>query len=517
MTEAVTLVDVSSDYDREEIVDALQRVLTSNEFRQAPRSRDFLAYVVSETLAGRAERLSERTVGRRALERGPEFDGRTDSTVRVRATRVRTALERYYAGEGADDPVQIVLAPGSYVAEFARRPTGEHRAAPVPGVVVVRMSSTGDERASAVASSLSEALATTLSGYPEIRVVGPTRLRGDAWVAARGLGVSSVLVGRVVVRDGRARMTARLLSTSNGEVIWSDDDEVDASDLAGFDTEHRWARGIAAQLGDAVGAVVRHELHTRADPGSPEFGARLAFYSYVERGTVDSILEATAAADDALASGARTSTLLSIRAALSSSAYVYGIADDPVAELERAASFARESLALDGANAHAHLVLGSVARDRRQWDLGLEHAAAAVRLRPYHPSYLVGAGITVSGCGEWQRGASLILEGHRLHPGQPGHTRAWLALGHLVQGDDARALAEAGLLPSEGGYVWGPLYRAMALVALGHDEQARTEAALVRSMRPDILDDPRSYFDGRMRVTPGQLDRLVGLVAAASG
>ncbi len=83
------------------IVAALRRMLDSEELRAATRSRDFLAYVVTESLAGRGHRLKGRTVARYALGRTEEFDSATDSAARVQANRLRTALGRYYAGTGA--------------------------------------------------------------------------------------------------------------------------------------------------------------------------------------------------------------------------------------------------------------------------------------------------------------------------------------------------------------------------------------------------------------------------------
>jgi adenylate cyclase len=319
----------------------------------------------------------------------------------------------------------------------------------------------------------------------------------------------------VVVQDDRVRLSVRLLSSTTGEVVWSAENVVAASELVGFEPEDQWARQIAAQVGDPTGHVVRQELPRRAEVTEPALAARLAFYAYVDLGTLESIHEATERLDHALDLGPRTAPLLAMRGALANAGQIYGIGERD-AQLELAAALAREALTLDGTNAHAHLVLGSVARDRGQWSLALEHAETAVRLAPYQPSYLVGAGITASGAGAWDRGAALIREGHRLHPGLAGHTHAWLAIGHLVHADHARALVEASLLPSGGGFVWGPLYRAMALTGLGHLEQARAEAARAREMRPDILVDPGAYFGGRMRLTGKQRDHLVALVRAAS-
>jgi tetratricopeptide (TPR) repeat protein len=295
-------------------------------------------------------------------------------------------------------------------------------------------------------------------------------------------------------------------------VLWTIDEVIDLAHLATFETEERWSRDIASKLGDTTGLVVRQELRRERSAGTePELAARLAFYSYVDRGTVSSIEEAIRAVDAALDAEQRTPTLLAMRAALANSSATYGIGERE-AELDLAASLAREALALDGTNAHAHLVLAAAARDRGHWDIAIGHADTAVALAPYHPSYLVGAGITISGSGEWQRGSALIREAHRLHPGLSGHTHAWLAMGHLVHRQYAPALAEASLLPSEGGYVWGPLYRGLALSGLGYREQAQAEFARVRLMRPEILDDLGGYLASRMRLTDEQLSELVALV-----
>lgn len=496
-----------------EVVAALARVLDSPQFARATRSRGFLAFIVTETLAGRGERLSERTVARGALGRGSDFDGRADASVRVQANRVRKALDEYYAVLGEDDPVRVTLPRGTYIPVFERHETRPSAVVTVPGVAVETLTSSGDDPAALFARSLSETLVQHLAQQPDIRVVGPTApMHAAALEAAAAGGVSSVLSGHVIVRDGRLMLAARLHDTRSGQVLWTTDETVDIAHLASFETQEQWSREIASKLGDPTGLVVRQEMRGDRPSGTdPELAARLAFYSYVDRGTVTSILEAVAVLDSALDAGHRSAALLAMRAALANASYTYGVGDKDV-EIDRAEALAREALAIDGSNAHAHLVLGSAARERAYWHVAIEHAETAARLAPFHPSYLVGAGITLSGCGEWGRGSELIREGHRLHPGLSGHTHSWLAMGHLVEEDYARALSEASLLPSEDGYMWGPLYRAMALAALGYAEQSQAEAERVRAMRPEVLADLGGYLSSRMRLTQDQAVRLDALI-----
>jgi adenylate cyclase len=492
--------------DATEVIAALDRVLGSSQFSRSTRSRGFLVYVVTQTLAGRGDRLHERTVARGALGRGADFDGRNDASVRV-----RSGLEEYYATDGADDPVRLILPRGSYVPVFERHVAPLPAVMTVPGVAVATLAWSGDDPAPLVARSLTDTLVQYLARYPDIRVVGPVSAATDRPVGPVAGDVSTVLVGHVSLRESTARLTARLLDAESGAVLWTADDVVTRADLARFDAEERWSRQIASALGDATGVVVRREMRRDRPAGTaPELAARLAFYSYVDRGTQSSIEQAIPLVDAALESGARTPQLLSMRAALANACAAYGTGDKGE-ELDRATRLAREALTLDGTCTHAHLVLGSAARDRQQWSVAIEHAETAVSLSPFHPSYLVGAGITLCGSGEWQRGSALIREAHGLHPGLSGHTHAWLAMTHLVEADYPRALAEASLLPSEDGYVWGPLYRAMALAALGYEDQSREEAARVAAMRPDVAVDLRGYLVSRMLLTDDQLTRLVAL------
>jgi len=94
------------------------------------------------------------------------------------------------------------------------------------------------------------------------------------------------------------------------------------------------------------------------------------------------------------------------------------------------------------------------------------------------------------------------------------HSHAFLALGHLVEDDYDRALAEASVLSADGGFVWGPLFRSMALSGLGFEDEARAEAARAREMRPDVMDDVATHLGALARLTDAQLERLVGLVDA---
>jgi TolB-like protein len=122
---------------------ALARIVASETFRSSPQLGAFLRFIVEEALAGRGASLKGYTIGVEALGRDPRFNPQIDPIVRVEATRLRRAMERYYSGDGIDDPVAIELPRGSYVPVFSRRRVPAVAAAPaaafgaVPGRLTI--------------------------------------------------------------------------------------------------------------------------------------------------------------------------------------------------------------------------------------------------------------------------------------------------------------------------------------------------------------------------------------------
>src|SRR5476649_2548637 len=114
----------------DEIRAALQRMIGSDVFSRSPQLGAFLRFVVEAVLHGNAGRIKAYTIGVEVLRRDAKFDPQLDPIVRVEATRLRRALERYYAGRGATDPVIIDLPRGSYVPTFRRREMARRRAIP---------------------------------------------------------------------------------------------------------------------------------------------------------------------------------------------------------------------------------------------------------------------------------------------------------------------------------------------------------------------------------------------------
>ena len=482
----------------------------------SPQSRDFLAHIVTETLAGRGERLSEWTVGRSALgRRADTFDGRFGASVRVCAGRLRKSLEEYYSAEGRADRLRITLPTGAYVPRFVRSAATELPARPEKTVddstvVVLPFAVVGDVRADLVATTISEVIVHRLTTFPGLRVIGPATARSqDPRLIGRELGGRFVLQGSLGFRDGLVRLSARLTDATRGDLVWAGNETVDAGTLHGFEVEEHWAAGVAAEIGDYAGVVYRRAAQrpsASVDPG--EYAARLAFQAYIEGGTPATLM----AADDALATamdaGIRSPVILAMRGSTRAAQAAHGMSTDQEADLAAAEQLAREALAEDPGIGHAHVVLGTVALTRHQWALARKHAGDAALASPFHPTTLAAAGSLIAYAGEWEEGVALLRESLRLNPLHPGYMHTLLAQDRLMVDDDAAALAESSLIHAPGG-IWGPLLRAMALDGLGHQDQARREMDAVLAIEPTFLDDPVATFTRYATLTDAQIGALL--------
>lgn len=100
----------------------LGRIFSASAFARSHRLKAFLAYIVRSHLNGDDARLKEYEIGVEVFEKPPDFDPRIDSTVRVRANKLRSELEAYYSSIGQNDEILITLPKGHYIPTIVLRP-----------------------------------------------------------------------------------------------------------------------------------------------------------------------------------------------------------------------------------------------------------------------------------------------------------------------------------------------------------------------------------------------------------
>lgn len=110
--------------DREEVDQALKRLLDWPEIARSPQLASFLSYIVERRLNGEGQSIKAYTIAVDVFGRSSDFDPQADPIVRVQARRLRSLLDQYYRGPGAQERLQIQLPIGRYVPEFAEVAVG---------------------------------------------------------------------------------------------------------------------------------------------------------------------------------------------------------------------------------------------------------------------------------------------------------------------------------------------------------------------------------------------------------
>ena len=82
----------------------LERILKHSEFKASDKQRQFLSFVIKETLAGKSSQIKAYTIALSVYGRTETFDPQVDPIVRVEAGRLRRSLEHYYLTAGRNDP-----------------------------------------------------------------------------------------------------------------------------------------------------------------------------------------------------------------------------------------------------------------------------------------------------------------------------------------------------------------------------------------------------------------------------
>ena len=230
-----------SEADQRAIRDQLGRIVKSVPFRQSQRRQRFLKHIVSETLAGRSDRLTGYNLALQVFGRPETFDPAIDPFVRIEAARLREKLRDYYDDEGQHDAIRIILPKGTYTPqiEFRREDTprvDRQNAAPthaissaLPSVAVLSFDDLSAQRKFGyLGDGVAEDIITVLSRFPDLAVVA----RGSSFAykgksvdirqVGRDLGVGYVLEGSVRKDGDKLRIVAQLIDTKSGEHVWAE-------------------------------------------------------------------------------------------------------------------------------------------------------------------------------------------------------------------------------------------------------------------------------------------------------
>ena len=503
----------------------VQRMTASDVFATSPQLSAFLIFVVEAVLRGQGERLKGYTIGVEVLRRDTTFDPQIDPIVRVEATRLRRAIERYYAGAGAEDSIVIDLPRGGYVPRFSWRAHAAEAPAPPPEIVLapgngmptLRVApfvvvGTPDTRALAaetLGGKISDAFA--LFDVVNVTVAAPPSIRAPGTVVAASRS-DYRLDGTVEYRgNGLVDLRVKLIDESDATVIWSRAfEKLFDSDGSG-DTERRIIFELANAVAQPFGVIPANDRAKRlgTDVLDPRYCCLLesadALRSFDPAAHVRARagLERLTALDPNFAAG------FSLLAALYGREYMTGFGARPgdTPPLERAVKAARRGIELKPQSARGYHILFAILFFRGEKEAAIAAAEKAIALNPYDVLITAEFGGRLIYAGEVDRGMSILHDAVGFGAILPSWSHFALFVGHYVRGEMVEARSQASQLTSET-YVYGLLAR--ALIARLDRDQAEFDRAkqTILALQPAWGENPRKEI-GKVIVAPAIADRLV--------
>lgn len=536
---------------------ALQRILGSRSFQVSERRRNFLHYVVDEALAGRGGRLKAYSIGMAVFQRGPDFDPQNDPIVRIEAGRLRAALERYYAGEGAADPVRIELPRGGYVPRFTVLPEvsgkpatdsppqdparpasprvlrggmvaavalavvgvalglwllrGGESTSPPKGergitILVGPFEADGDPARTDIARGLTREVIADLTRFNDLVVFGPETSLSIASGAgirqeAAALGARYAIEGALSVVQDKYRLSVALIEVAGGRYIWSREFTGTIGPEDFFAAEDRIASEIVRTLAQPYGIIFENQVkEERARPAGSltSYECVLGFNQYWRSPSPEGFSKSRLCLEEAVAKDPGYANAYSALALIYGDAVRYGIGKDqvPPEPLSRALDLARRAVELEPRATHGYKALLLIHWLRHETEDSFAAARTGLELNPNDTELLADLGTRYCVVGRWDEGYPMLEEALARNPGLSDYYRIVTFLRLYKDGKYEEALAEAKRihLPR---LLDSHLAVAAAQAQLGNPAEAAEAVAKVLEIDPAFPEHAVAYLKNR--------------------
>jgi TolB-like protein/Tfp pilus assembly protein PilF len=229
----------------QQILTHLERIIASKFFKDSPRLREILSFIVRETLNGRGSRIKEYTISLDVYGTGASHDSSRQSSIRTAVGRLRAKLRSYYETEARDETVRIEIPRGEYTPVFTKQEC-PHTASESCAVLPFRDFRGGP--ASQLADSITDELIQRLTYVSGLKVISRTSSFAfrsvpiDATEIGRRLGVGRIVEGSLRRIAKETQLAVGLIDASNGLHIWS----------ATFSGPHRTILDLQHRMAEAV-------------------------------------------------------------------------------------------------------------------------------------------------------------------------------------------------------------------------------------------------------------------------
>lgn len=502
----------------------MHAVMHSETFRRAKRLRQLLQYVVSETLAGRGERLKQFNIAVEAFGHDGDFHPQFQTSVRTEVWRLRSRLESYYQTEGVNDEVRISLPKGGFKPSFrferndnepvALQPLA--RQAPTTRLLILPFSGLNIHD-SDIVTAFHDEISLHLAHLPGMAVLSRDsseslgQIEKELPPVLRASQDSFVMEGSLFRQGQTCRLNLRIIDPNQDVAVWSARHEQHVEDVIAF--QRQVATNVAASVQSWL--CSRPSSITVEDDMAPRHVLRdnVLLREYLR----SAIRDRTAGEQVALGLGCLTSghtdeaTRMFSQAIMASPAdglshTAMGLGYLQSGRLQDAFQAAERGVELAPRSAFAHSSLAAISMHMRDFDGAIMFAQRAVALAPEFDAAKLLLGDCFLHAGFHKTAIAQLEEACRLvdeHPVALAH----LGYAYARSGKRVEARRLLGILQEDHHRADGANAAAMSLIHTGLEDveqafQCLDSALTSRSQMQELLLLTSPAYDG-LRAHPG--------------
>lgn len=536
----------------------LERILNSADFNASGRLKNFLRFVVMETLKGNAGQIKAYTIAVTVFGRTQNFDPQTDPVVRIEAGKLRSKLEHFYYARAGKEAIRIDIPKGGYIPTFEILPSpseaqktapaaisgpGESKTSGRPEAVLAEfpmpleteecprasiavlpfVNLSRDERVNAFIDGLAGEITVGLTRFEDLRTVSSysaRQFREQASTSvceiAGALGVRFVLHGSVQTDGDLVRVCAALTHADTGANIWAQRFDGNSASLSLFSIQEDITQKVVAQLGDSFGPIHRFLLREfQQDPGVElhiPAKAALCHKRWIAGLDPGVFMETKGVLEKAASAYPDSASTQALLAEVYASDYRLGFNTVPDA-LERAMETVKKAQRLDVNCQGAYwseALIHYLRRDRDQFRRAVEQV---MPLNPSHPFMGVSVASLLGLSGQISRAVDMTDRAVKLSPYSPSWHHIIPFMDYYMKEEYDLALSEALQINAPTCF-WDPLLRVATYGQLGRRGEVRAAYAELLRIQPKFIENQERLLQG-LFFSDQMLKKILGGFKAA--
>jgi TolB-like protein len=450
--------------------------------------KNFLAYVVNESVSEGAIKLKQYTIAVNAFGRSEDFDSTDDPIVRIQASRLRRHLEEYYREEGLSDSIVISLPKGGYNPKFERITNKEN---PTDHSIAVSLlkNLNPEKNEEHIVEGFTQELIMELSRYKHLQVIKLDRIENEMM---RNSIARFSMEGSFRHYENSFKISIVLLDNLNNQVIWSYQEKYEGEHNNLIQIQEDLAKAVANKICGMHGVIpekLYSESRWEAKENPSAYETYLHFYKYTQNPSPKNAAELL----EKVTSVVTKEPEFALGWAVLTRLYTDLFHFSQIREyLDKALEFGEKSVTLQPLYQACQAYYSYALLSDDQFEKSKYHCKLALEINPNSSHYSGAIGFLYCFMDKEEEGFQLIKRSIETDFDYPKWFQIAIFIYHLKGKDYYQCLVSANRFDKEE-FFWSFLLKMIAHHLLDNPIEALKNLERIRQIKPDFFDKPRDY------------------------